>query len=134
MWAEQVRLGCIPYYMFIARETGASDYFAVPLAEAVETFAAAYRQVSGLARTVRGPCMATDAGKVVVEGEAHVAGEHVLVLSFIQARDPAWCRRPFLARYDRGATWLDQLEPALGEAPFPVLREAAPCAILSPAG
>lgn len=133
LWAEQVRLGCVPYYMFIARETGASDYFAVPLAEAAETFAAAYRRVSGLARTVRGPCMATDAGKVVVEGEAHVAGEHVIVLSFVQARDPTWCRRPFLARYDADATWLDQLEPALGEAPFPVLRRALPSAALAPA-
>jgi KamA family protein len=122
MWREQIRLGCIPYYMFIARETGANEYFAVPLAEAARTFAAAYRRVSGLARTVRGPCMATDSGKVVVEGDARIAGERVMVLSFVQARDPDWCRRPFLARYDARATWLDQLEPALGEAPFPVFR------------
>jgi len=125
MWAEQVRLGCIPYYMFIARETGANEYFAVPLAEATDIFAAAYRRVSGLARTVRGPCMSTDRGKVVVEGEAHVAGERVFVLNFIQARDPSWCRRPFLARHDDRATWLDQLEPPPGEPPpFPVLRGA----------
>lgn len=133
MWAEQVRLGCIPYYMFIARETGANAYFAVPLAEATETFAAAYRQVSGLARTVRGPCMSTDHGKVVVEGEARVAGQRVLVLSFVQARDPAWCRRPFLAHYDADATWLDQLEPALGEPPFPVLRSTGPSVSLASA-
>lgn len=126
MWALQVRLGCVPYYMFVARETGASEYFAVPIAKATQAFARAYRQVSGLARTVRGPCMATDMGKVVVEGEARIAGEHVFVLSFIQARDPAWCRRPFLARYDPTATWLDQLEPALGDAAFPVLRALSP--------
>ena len=112
MWAQQVRLGCIPYYMFIARETGANGFFAVPLAEATETFAAAYRQVSGLARTVRGPCMATDEGKVVIEGDARVAGKRVFVLSFIQARDPERCRRPFFARHDPSATWFDQLEPA----------------------
>ena len=111
MWAQQVRLGCIPYYMFIARETGANAYFAVPLAEATETFAAAYRQVSGLARTVRGPCMATDDGKVVIEGEANIGGERVFVLNFVQARDPQRCRRPFFARYDPSATWFDQLEP-----------------------
>lgn len=110
IWTEQVRLGCIPYYMFVARETGASDFFAVPLAEATETFAAAYRRVSGLARTVRGPCMATDEGKVVIEGEARVAGERVFVLSYAQARDPERCKRPFFARYDPSATWLDQLE------------------------
>jgi KamA family protein len=112
MWSDQVRLGCIPYYMFIARETGANDFFAVPLAEATETFAAAYRQVSGLGRTVRGPCMATDDGKVVIEGVADVAGERAFVLSFVQARDPERCKRPFFARYDPSATWFDQLELA----------------------
>ena len=28
-WKEQVKQGVIPYYMFIARDTGAQDYFAV---------------------------------------------------------------------------------------------------------
>jgi hypothetical protein len=27
-------------------------------------------------------------------------------------------RRPFLAKYDENATWLDQLEPAFGEDRF----------------
>ena len=54
MWRLQVRLGAIPYYLFIERDTGPCEYFAVPLALAVEIFADAYRQVSGLARTVRG--------------------------------------------------------------------------------
>ena len=30
MWKEQVKLGCVPYYMFIARDTGAQDYFGKP--------------------------------------------------------------------------------------------------------
>ena len=115
MWAEQVRLGRVPYYMFVARPTGAWNHFAVPLGEATETFAAAYRSVSGLARTVRGPCMSTEAGKVVVEGDAVVAGQRVFVMSFIQARDPDACRRPFLMRYDPDATWADQLEPVASE-------------------
>jgi L-lysine 2,3-aminomutase len=34
MWRTQVRLGMIPYYMFIERDTGAQDYFAVPLGRA----------------------------------------------------------------------------------------------------
>ena len=38
LWHEQVRLGCIPYYMFIERQTGASKYFSVPLAQAWQIF------------------------------------------------------------------------------------------------
>src|SRR5690606_5720057 len=38
MWRTQVRLGMIPYYMFVERDTGPQDYFAVPLAQAYEIF------------------------------------------------------------------------------------------------
>ena len=31
MWTDQVNLGCVPYYMFMVRDTGAQHYFAVPL-------------------------------------------------------------------------------------------------------
>ncbi|HWM16354.1 MAG TPA: hypothetical protein VNP97_07185, partial [Microbacterium sp.] len=31
MWSEQVRLGAVPYYMFVERDTGPRDYFSVPL-------------------------------------------------------------------------------------------------------
>ena len=43
-------------------------------------------------------------------------GEKVFVLRFIQGRNPDWVQRPFFAKYDDKATWLDQLVPALGEA------------------
>ena len=38
MWRRQVDLGCIPYYMFVARDTGAQHYFSVPLVRAWEIF------------------------------------------------------------------------------------------------
>ena len=64
MWRAQVRLGMVPYYMFVERDTGPQDYFAVPLARAYGIFREAYRQVSGLCRTVRGPSMSATPGKV----------------------------------------------------------------------
>jgi KamA family protein len=118
MWRLQVRLGALPYYMFVERDTGPKNYFEVPLARAVEIFSDAYRLVSGLARTVRGPSMSATPGKVKVVGTAVVKGEEVFVLVFEQGRDPAWVGRPFFARYDPRATWLDQLEPAFGEKDF----------------
>ena len=118
MWRQQVRLGAVPYYMFVERDTGPASYFEVPLARALEIFNSAYRGVSGLARTVRGPSMSATPGKVLVDDVTHVNGEKVFVLKMIQGRDPAWVGRTFFARFDPRATWLDQLEPALGERKF----------------
>ena len=118
LWRQQVRLGAIPYYMFVERDTGPKNYFEVPLVRAWEIFRGAFQRVSGLARTVRGPSMSATPGKVVVEGVADVAGERVFVLKLIQGRDPDWVGRPFFARYDPRATWLDELEPALGAPEF----------------
>lgn len=118
MWRQQVRLGAIPYYMFIERDTGARHYFEVPLARAYEIFRDAYARVSGLARTVRGPSMSTLPGKVVIDGTPIIAGRKVFALRFLQARDPSWVGRPFFAKFDARATWLDGLVPAFDDAEF----------------
>lgn len=126
MWKAQVNLGIIPYYMFIARDTGAQDYFAVPLEKCWNIFQKAYQQVSGLHRTVRGPSMSADPGKVQVLGVAEVAGEKVFALRFIQGRNPDWVHRPFFAKYDKDAIWLDELEPAFGEEKFFFQKSSKP--------
>ncbi|HWG01354.1 MAG TPA: lysine 2,3-aminomutase [Trebonia sp.] len=115
MWKAQVRLGLVPYYMFVERDTGPQDYFAVPLARAHEIFRDAYASVSGLGRSVRGPSMSATPGKVCVDGVAEVAGEQVFVLRMLQARDPGLVGRPFFARYDPKATWLTDLTPAFSD-------------------
>ena len=118
MWRRQVKLGLIPYYMFVERDTGARKYFEVPLARAWEIYRQAMQGVSGLARTARGPSMSAGPGKVEIQGVTEIAGEKVFVLRFIQGRNPDWVQRPFFARFDATATWLDQLEPAFGEKEF----------------
>ena len=118
MWTEQVELGMVPYYMFVARDTGAQHYFKVSLEDAQEVFREAYRNVSGLARTVRGPSMSCGPGKVQVLGVSEVNGEKVFVLRFLQGRNPEWVHRPFFAKYDPEAIWIDDLEPAFGEDKF----------------
>ena len=118
MWRTQVRLGLIPYYMFVERDTGPKGYFEVPLADAHDIFRRAFRQVSGLARTVRGPSMSATPGKVAVLGTQEVNGEKIFILSFLRGRNREWVGRPFFAKFDAAATWLDQLEPAFGERSF----------------
>ena len=118
LWKEQVRLGIVPYYMFMARDTGAQHYFKVPLARAWDVYQTAMRRVSGLGRTVRGPSMSTSPGKVELQGISTIKGEKVFVLRFIQARNPQWVQKPFFAKYDETATWLHHLTPAFGEKQF----------------
>ena len=118
LWRKQVQLGAVPYYMFIERDTGPRNYFEVPLARAFNIFTRAYRQVSGLARTVRGPSMSTTPGKVLIDGVAEISGERVFVLKFLQGRNPDWVNRIFFAKFDPQCCWLDKLEPAFGEGSF----------------
>ncbi len=125
MWRRQVDLGCIPYYMFIARDTGAKHYFELPLDRCWSIFRRAYRRVSGLCRTVRGPSMSDHPGKIQVLGVAEVRGEKVYVLRFLQGRNPKWVDIPFFAEYDPKATWFNQLKPAFGEEKFFFEQERA---------
>ena len=118
LWKTQVKLGIIPYYMFVERDTGAKHYFEVPLAKAWQIYHDAIQQVSGLGRTARGPSMSADPGKVEIEGITEVNGEKVFVCRFIQGRNPDWVQRPFFAKYDEQATWLNELKPAFGESKF----------------
>ncbi|MFB0962135.1 MAG: lysine 2,3-aminomutase [Pseudomonas sp.] len=118
MWRTQVRLGLIPYYMFVERDTGAKRYFEVPLVRAYEIYREAMQQVSGLGRTARGPSMSAGPGKVEIQSVMEFNGEKVFVLRFIQGRNPDWVQKTFFAKYDENATWFDDLVPAFGEEKF----------------
>lgn len=118
MWKTQVNMGMIPYYMFIARDTGAKEYFGVPLAKASKIFKSAYTTVSGVARTVRGPSMSCNAGKIRVVGDVSINDEKAFVLEFIQGRNSEWVGKPFFAKYDENALWIDELEPTFGKDKF----------------
>lgn len=123
MWKNQVNLGLIPYYMFIARDTGAQDYFAVSLDKVINIYNEAYAHVSGICRTVRGPSMSSDPGKIHMLGVTEVKGEKVFVMRFIQGRNPEWVNRVFFAKYNPDALWLSDLEPAFGEKEFFFMTE-----------
>jgi KamA family protein len=118
MWTKQVNLGMFPYYMFVERDTGPNYYFEMPLAEILEIFRKAYKSVSGLSRTVKGPVMSTTAGKIMINGITEIKGEKVFALNFVQGRNPDWVGVPFFAKYDEEAKWINDLKPAFGEEKF----------------
>ena len=62
--------------------------------------------------------MSATPGKVQVLGAPEINGQKVFNLMFIQSRKPEWSRRPFFAKYDPTATWLDDLKPAFGKSHF----------------
>jgi len=68
--------------------------------------------------------MSASPGKVQILGVQEVAGEKIFVLRFLQARNPEWVHRPFFARFDPKATWLDELQPAFGKERFFFEEEA----------
>ncbi|NBC07373.1 MAG: lysine 2,3-aminomutase, partial [Bacteroidetes bacterium] len=47
-----------------------------------------------------------------------VAGQRVFNLQLLQGRNPDWVCRPFFAKYDPKAIWLDDLYPAFGKQQF----------------
>lgn len=113
-WRKEVQMGIIPYYMFMARDTGAQHYFDVPLVRAQRLYSDALRNTSGLIRTARGPSMSCTPGKVEVTGVEEIMGQKAFVLRFLQCRDEGWIGRPFFAKYDPEAVWFDDLEPLDG--------------------
>ncbi len=118
MWCDEVDLNCVPYYMFVARNTGAQHYFSLPLEKAWQIFRQAYQRVSGICRTVRGPVMSCLPGKVQVLGVTSILDHKVYALRMIQGRDPDWVAKPFFAEHDPGAVWFSSLKPAFGEDKF----------------
>jgi len=122
IWTEmlklQVNLGCIPYYMFVARNTGAQDYFAITLEHAWKIFRDAYKQVSGISKTIRGPIMSAYPGKIQILGINEIGNKKYFNLRFIQGSNPDWVGKPFFAKYNPDAIWLTDLEPIDGKDKF----------------
>lgn len=118
MWQKQVALGCIPYYMFVARNTGADHYFSIPLVDVWKLFREAYQSVSGICRTVRGPSMSCLPGKMQILGMNEIGNDKIFTLRFIQGRNPDWVAKSFFAKFDDKATWYTDLKPAFCEDKF----------------
>lgn len=122
VWAEmlrkQVELGCVPYYMFVARNTGADHYFSLPLVDAWKIFREAYKSVSGICRTVRGPSMSCLPGKLQILGVNEIGDEKVFTMRFIQGRNPDWVAKSFFAKFDDKARWYTDLKPSFGNDKF----------------
>lgn len=118
MLKEQTKLKLIPYYMFLPRDTGASDYFRVPLVKAWQIYRDAIKNLSGLSKTIRGPVMSSQFGKILFLGVTEIYDKLVSVFTMIQGRNDDWVNKPFFAEYSEKASWIDEVKPAFGEERF----------------
>ncbi len=85
LWAKQITLGMIPYYMFMDANHHPENCFRVPLAKALNIFQEAQKLTSGTARTVRGPVFMNDINRVLLDGTTTVDGKKYFVLKSLQA-------------------------------------------------
>ncbi|MEO6176436.1 MAG: lysine 2,3-aminomutase [Flavobacterium circumlabens] len=94
MWEKQVHLNCIPYYMFLPRDTGAQHYFAETLERAHEIYTEAIRNCTGLASTAKGPVMSMTHGKVEILG----VKDDLYTLRYVKHRDDSKTFKVFTAQ------------------------------------
>ena len=114
LWRLQNKLGIVPYYVFVPRDTGSHSAFDVPLGQAHAIYSAAAQRLSGLSRVARGPIMSAAPGKVEILGRVRLGAEDVFALRLVQARQATDAFIPFFAKYDKNAVWFDDLEPIPG--------------------
>lgn len=112
MWEKQVQLNCIPYYMFLPRDTGAQHYFAETLERAHEIYTEAIRNCTGLASTAKGPVMSMTHGKVEILG----VKDDIYTLRYVKHRDDSKTFKVFTAQsISPKPMWIGDLEEIKSE-------------------
>jgi KamA family protein len=106
MLEMQVQLGCIPYYMFLPRDTGAQLYFAETLTNALQIFQKTMQYSRGITRTIRGPVMSVNDGKA----ELLDIQNGVYTLRYLRHRNPQLTYKLFQAKpLNSDPKWFDDL-------------------------
>lgn len=104
-------MGCTPYYLFQGRPTAGNEPYEVPIVRGWNIFREAICIGSGLARRVR-YVMSHETGKI----EILAVDDRHIYLRYHRAKDPNNRGRFMIYKRDDEAYWLDQLEPAGGDA------------------
>lgn len=85
LWDLQVKMGMVPYYMFIEADSNSNGCFRNPISESLEIFKTALANSSTLARSVRGPVFMYDLNRVLLDGTTTVMNQDYFVLKTLQA-------------------------------------------------
>lgn len=85
---RQIKLGLIPYYLFVDANTSAPGYFKISLARAYSLFSETMKQVTGLAKTLQGPVITNNDCKIAIIGIEKINREPHFILQCLQSPDP----------------------------------------------
>ncbi len=118
LFQREVELGMVPYYLFLESSITLKNYFKVPYSSALTIFNETQAKVGGLAKTVRGPVLNHQSGKILIDGVVDINGKKIFVFKYIEAIDSRLINRLFFAEYDSGVYAFDQLKPAFGKDQF----------------
>lgn len=110
LWHEQVKLGLIPYYMFLESSFSLTDYFKVPICQALSIFTGAQKKISGLCRTVRGPVYNHSDQKLLIDGTIELNGKKVFLLKVLHSLESNRIGAILITKYCENASSLEQLK------------------------
>jgi len=112
LWHEEQKLGIEQYYVFQIRDTGAFQYFRVPLSESYDLIMQAKGRFAGGIIRGKGPVMSTSHGKIEVISKRKTPKGICFRLQFVRARDKGIVGKQFDAEGSESAGWIDDLSPA----------------------
>jgi len=111
LWQRQVDLGLVPYYLFLESDSESRQYYKIPFDKAFGIFKEAQKKVSSLSKTVQGPVIMHNAGKILMQGILRFAGKPMFLFKHIEHPDPEMVGEQFLAESDSEITHVHQLKP-----------------------
>ncbi len=85
LWSEQVKLGLVPYYLFVEANHNVENCFRIPLAQSLKLFQEAQSITTGLARTIRGPVFMNDHFRILIDGTMEIDHKKYFVLKNLQS-------------------------------------------------
>ena len=104
LWRNATLQGVVPFYLFLDSDYSASDYFKIPIGETLEIVNKARSRLTGLAQTIRGPVMAANHMKTLVDGIISIGDTKKLVLKCLRAPNPDKIGNITLVDYDETMT------------------------------
>ena len=109
---KQANTGMVPYYLFALRPTGTSKYYRIPIEKIFSEYIKAYRELSGLCKTIRGPVLSTKWGKLIIENICMHKNSKKFILKFINSKEKWKMGKVYYADCALNRYWINAIEDA----------------------
>lgn len=107
---EEVKLGIVPYYLYLDADSGPREYFRVPFASAFKIIKDAQQNLSGFVRTLRGPVIQDSGNKILISDIIDFNTEKFFIFKYLHSTEPQKNGLSFFTSYNESATRLCHLQ------------------------